>query len=137
MKIPCIIDVKINFDKLGAFTSSVCLVHCILLPIVISAMPFLAISFLNLEMVEIVLLSFAGLFGISAICFGYKKHKQISAPFLISAGLFILVIGRITHHETMNSWHTAMMVLAGLLLVSGHFVNNKLCNESCDRCSHL
>lgn len=124
----------INFDKLGASASTICLVHCTILPLVLSLFPLLALKMANFEIAEIILFISAIIFGIFAACYGYKKHKGTTPLLLLSSGILCLILGRLTDNHNYNIYHIVVMVIAGIFLVCGHFINNKLCN-SCHKCT--
>lgn len=125
---------KINFDKLGASASTICLIHCTILPLFISAFPLFALKIASFEIMEVILFISAIIFGGAAVCYGYKKHSIVTPSLFISFGIFCLLLGRITDNSHYFMYHIIIMILAGSSLVAGHFINNKLCHM-CNKCS--
>lgn len=125
---------KINFDKIGSYVATTCLVHCLVMPILITLIPFAGLFSVSLNLFEIVIMLCALFFGIISICAGFKKHRKYSGPFLISLGLFLLLTGSITHHTDLEYYHIPIMIMASAVLIIGHLTNNTLCNKYCNKC---
>jgi hypothetical protein len=127
---------KINLDKAGSMVAALCFVHCLIFPIIITLIPFVSLYFVSLDIFETVLMALALIFGIISICAGFKAHKRLSGPFMISCGLFLLLMGRMSHSSHMSDIHLPIMIFASIFLILGHFINNRLCNSHCPRCKH-
>ena len=128
---------KFNLDKIGSTVAGLCFIHCLIFPLLITLLPFASFYFVPLDVFETILFSLALLFGVISICAGFKKHKQYSGPFMISVGLFLLMLGRLSHNSNLSSVHLPIMILASLVLITGHFINNRLCNIHCPKCKHV
>ena len=124
---------KFNFDKLGFAASSICAVHCVIVPLFITIVPFISIGFLASEAFENTFFWSSILCGIGTICFTnpYKKNKIIF--FLLALGMFLLWFGNYAHENNWNRESTFSLIFGGLLMCLGHWFNNKLCN-SCHSC---
>ena len=130
---------KINVDKIGMISSFSCAVHCTVMPLVVTMMPIIGLSLLATEEFEWMLLIFSAILGILSLCFGFKKHKSLKAFSLLSTGLVLIVIGRLTHHHyhTIKLFHFDLYIVflltGGLLVSLSHWLNNRLCS-SCIPC---
>ena len=138
---------KINknnwLDKIAIFLSATCAVHCLLTPVLIIALPIVSTSFFananfHLWMLYLVLPT-TGL----AIFLGCKKHKDKVVISLSALGLLILTGSTIyqlmiqgdsgecvicsTGGHSLNNPLVWINILAGILLISAHVRNFRLC----------
>lgn len=134
-------------DKMGMLLSFVCLVHCLLGPIVLIVVPGLSGSFGH-ELFHWVMLLFV--IPVAAFSFvkSYQSHKIKFPLQLGSLGILFLLIGVLapeyfghdflhshdTHHDhganealNMDTFETAFSVLGGIFLAYAHYFNLKQC----------
>lgn len=126
-------SVKIDLDKAGATASLTCAVHCALMPLVITLLPLIGLSFLADERMEWALLGVSALLGSSSLCLGYREHRKRQALLLLSLGLTALVMGRVLEEHHFEAAGVAGVVLGGCTVATAHFVNRRLCH-SCRSC---
>lgn len=124
---------KINFDKIGFAASSICAVHCMIVPLVITLMPFISLGFIESEAFENTFFIASMICGLGAVCFGntFKKNKLIF--FILSFGMLLLWLANFAHERNWNPQSSLIMIFAGIFMCLGHWLNNKLCN-SCHSC---
>jgi len=107
-------------DKLGIWTSVICLIHCLVFPLLATTFPL----FLNLdEKVELFLIGMALLIGAISFMDNVIKHKYYLSLILFISG-FLSILGSVIHEsETLH--------LIGLfVLISAHYLNYKKIKES-------
>lgn len=127
---------KINYDKLGLTASTICLIHCMILPVLIAASPFLVVFSFVLNPAFELFMAFLALFSVSfTLCLNYSKHKKFIVPSLLVTGVLIILFksfnGHSHHdHEVRVDW---VMILGSCLLVVGHVINHNLC-KACPAC---
>ena len=118
------------YDRVGMIASSLCAVHCILMPWVIMMMPIVAGTVLtNLTAENIfvgVSLSLAAICGLS----GCRKHGQWLVMGVMGLGGMVLLGARLTaphvcHIEDISWSHALGSTLGGGLLAASHFLNLK------------
>ena len=130
-------------DKIAIFLSATCAVHCLLTPVLIIALPIVSTTFFananfHLWMLYLVLPT-TGL----AIFLGCKKHKDKVVISLSALGLLILTGSTIyqliiqgdsgecvicaTGGHSLNNPLVWINILAGILLISAHVRNFRLC----------
>jgi apolipoprotein N-acyltransferase len=118
-------------DRIGITATSLCALHCILLPVLLPALPLLGLSFLADHAWEHVFLLITALLGSVALFSGFKKyHRRIYPFYLLFLGLGIYWI----KHDFSESVQPYFIVLGASLIVTAHLINLKLCN-SCKACS--
>lgn len=132
-------------DKIAIFLSATCAVHCLLTPVLIIALPIVSTTFFananfHLWMLYLVLPT-TGL----AIFLGCKKHKDKVVISLSALGLLILTGSTIyqliiqgdsgkcvicaTGGHSLNNPLVWINILAGILLISAHVRNFRLCRD--------
>jgi len=118
-------------DRIGIAATSLCALHCILLPILLPALPLLGLSFLADHTWEHVFLIITAILGSVALFAGFKKyHKRLYPFYLLYLGVAIYWI----KHDFASEHQPYFIVSGALLIVAAHFVNMKLCN-SCRQCT--
>lgn len=125
----------INLDKLGMTASLTCAAHCMAMPLVITALPYVGFSFIASEGFEIAFFIISAILAISSICWGIKQHKNKNILFLLSIGLALLTLGRYAHENDWGLKGVIILVAGGLTIAATHWINNKLC-DSCKVCHH-
>ncbi|OFC70340.1 MerC domain-containing protein [Alteromonas confluentis] len=112
-------------DKIAIALSSLCVVHCIITPILLIALPALGgVAFLDHEVFHQILLFFVLPVGVIAITAGYRHHK--SAAILGSGllGLLLLTLaGTIAHDLVGEIGETVLTIVASLFIVYAHIQN--------------
>lgn len=143
-------ELRVNkLDRAGAIASFLCAIHCALMPLVITLLPLLGLSFLASEPVEWALLAASATLGSWSLCLGFRQHRSRRVFMVLGVALALLVAGRIFHqphlygfhggehhlHEHhFGAWGPILMVLGGLTMMSAHLLNHRLCH-ACKRCS--
>jgi len=115
-------------DTAGLLVSSLCLVHCLAMPLVLAALPALAHG--AGPGVHLVLFGAALLAALAALAPGYLAHRAALAPLLGGAGLALLgagvfVVGPRLGHAA-ETWCS---VAGALLLGAGHVRNRRRCRR--------
>ena len=112
-------------DKIAIALSSLCVVHCIITPILLIALPALgSVAFLDHEVFHQILLFFVLPVGGIALTAGYRHHK--SAAILGSGllGLLLLTLaGTVAHDVVGEIGETVLTIVASLFIVYAHIQN--------------
>jgi hypothetical protein len=133
---------KMNHDKLDEISGKaafLCAIHCIALPLLIMAIPFLAASFFTSLAFEWILFGLSAILGTLSVCWGYKRHSDKRVFAILSVAVFFILCGLLTHsHEAHHvhdhfTYQSILMFLGGISMSLAHFFNRKLCN-SCEAC---
>ncbi|MEE3306078.1 MAG: MerC domain-containing protein [Pseudomonadota bacterium] len=126
---------KVQFisDRLAMLLSSLCVVHCLLTPILLISIPALAgVSILNDETFHQILLFFVLPIGVFALSLGYLHHKNKWVVFagvfgltLLSSPLLVEWIG--LGHEVLGQYgEVTITVIASFIIVGAHLINYRL-----------
>lgn len=117
-------------DRVGIWTSSLCALHCLLLPILITVLPFVSASFFAEAWFEKTILSLSMIVGFWALLTGfYRYHRQLYPIYSLLLG------GLIYWNKDMfgEAYEPLTVVSGALLIVAAHVINIKLC-KSCSDC---
>ncbi|WP_077342456.1 MerC domain-containing protein [Pseudocolwellia agarivorans] len=118
-------------DRIGITATSLCALHCILLPVLLPALPLLGLSFLADHTWEHIFLIMTAILGSFALFSGFKKyHKRLYPFYLLFLGVAIYWI----KHDFSEELQPYFIILGASLIVAAHVINLKLCN-SCKQCA--
>lgn len=131
-------------DRLGVCLSALCILHCLLTPVVLLALPLThhwALSGDHLFHWFMALV----LFVLAALAFGrgYYQHRKVQVLYLGAMGLSLLLSGlAVTEHHshvhhnihwTSSFFHSSLIltVAGSLILIWAHMQNIKWCRCQC------
>lgn len=113
------------FDHIAITLSGLCLVHCLLLPAAIVALPLLAQSsgrHFHTQMLLVVIPV-----SLFAYTLGYPRHHNKTIIAWGLAGIAIMSIGgTIAHAEYGVVADTTLTVAGSIILAASHYFNNRL-----------
>lgn len=109
------------FDGAAIAASAVCLVHCLVLPVLIILLPTLT-AFLTLpEEFHKAALAIAVPVSALALWTGYRRHRAIKAALVVLPGLLLMVVGALAAPS--DTAETVLTVVGAVLLAIGHARN--------------
>ncbi len=117
-----------SLDRLGIWISSLCAVHCLLIPI----LPLLASSVVGQNWFEKTILTLSMLIGSIALISGMVRHHGRAYPIalLISGGAIYWFKDMFGH-----DWEPLTITIGASLIVSAHLINMRL-SHRCRCCHH-
>lgn len=117
-------------DRIAITVSMLCAIHCLLLPILLVALPALSTTIIADEVVHLVLVVVAIPFSLFALTLGCKLHQRKSFIAIGVFGLVLMLLALVS--ENLGFWHDAerVLTLSGALVVAfAHLRNFKLCRQ--------
>ena len=122
------IKYKLWWDRLGIAMSVVCLVHCLMLPVLIAALPLVAAQWLEASAFHAAMALALIPIALLAAVPGLRVHGRVSVGVAMAAGLSLLSTAafageRLLSHEMV----IGLTVAGGVILVTAHTVNLALC----------
>ena len=114
-------------DRLGATGSLLCALHCALLPLAIALLPSLGIAAWLSDGFERGFVTFATLLGLFSVVWGWRRHGEVRALWLLFPGLAALWLGisvEALHHNLLA--HAVVMTFGGTLVGLAHLANLRL-----------
>lgn len=136
MKTPPSSRTGIDLDRVGAFASTVCAIHCAAIPILIGLGAAGAVSWFDHEGVEWGLVGLAAVIGTVSAWRGYRVHgNKVVATVLAAAAISLVALTWSRHdahaHTGDLKW---LFPVLGLAIAVSHVVNRRLC-KSCSTCA--
>jgi len=107
-------------DKIGIFASTLCLIHCMLFPLLFSILPTLEIIHNGLE---IILIPLSFILGGMSLFDNIKKHKYYKSILLFILGFILISMTIIFDISELFHW------IGIILLVIAHYINYKFIKE--------
>lgn len=119
-------------DRLGIWASSLCALHCLLLPLLLPAIPLVGATMFAAEWFEKTILIISLVVGFWALFSGfYRYHRRLYPLYSLALGGFIY-----WNKDMLGEVYEPFVVAAGaLLIVAAHMINLRLC-QHCKSCSH-
>lgn len=134
---------RLSLDRIGAFASAVCAVHCLLTGIALGLLSVLGLGFVGSIATDAIFFVIALTVGFTAIWHGLKKHHSLTPALIFVAGLVMFLVGHFGFgdaHDASARWSNERLaqvifsVAGGLCIVLFHVVNYRL-QKSCG-CRH-
>jgi hypothetical protein len=122
-------------DVAGATASGVCLIHCLLTPLMVSLFPGLIpylpgdAGFHRALAVGIVLL------GALAFIPGYQLHRRRSLLVMIGFGMTLVLIVAWQNERLGVARELLLSIPGSLMLIGAHLLNRTFCRQ-CKQCEH-
>jgi hypothetical protein len=120
----------INWDKIGIYISSLCVIHCIATPFLLVFGMDSLIAYVENPIIEILLLLPIVAIGFFSFYKGFLHHRQHFLPVLFLSGFILLWCSESIENEMLT---VAVSVMGGCIIVYAHYFNMIL-NRSKNAC---
>jgi hypothetical protein len=124
------------FDTAGMALSFLCLIHCIALPLLLTALPWLASSFTHNEHVHLIFAAFVLPVGVLALASGYRKHHQAWIFFWGLSGLLCIGTAVLAEAQLGETLEHGLSMLGSIQLVLAHYHNLRAQHIHAEGCKH-
>lgn len=115
-------------DALGIFASTLCVVHCVGTPILLSYSALLVRYLPGEEATHQALVAAVAVFGFAALVRGYRVHQRRQVPAMMLAGFACLFTGAVFGEELPAYLpEIAVTVVGSALMIASHVTNHMLC----------
>ena len=122
---------KPRLDRIGIAVSVLCVIHCVLLPLVISTLPLWGIEVLENFWIELMTIAVSFVFGGWAVWKGYQKHHRKSfIPLIFITGLILLIAANLIHVEKAEM----MLKFGGAITITVAHILNWQHSDQCAGC---
>jgi len=118
-----------RLDKLAVGLSAACLIHCLITPILVVALP-IAGGFFAAEYFHGILLLVILPTSSIALFLGCRRHGRLAVLSLGIVGLTVMVVAVLTHEAIGDDWERLVTGSGGLLLAAGHILNYRSCRHA-------
>ena len=113
------------FDHAAIALSGLCLVHCLLLPIIILLLPLL--NYVNATHFHAQMLLVVMPVSLFAFVLGYRHHRNHAIIAWGTTGIAILAFDGTVAHASYGALADTLMTIAGsIVLATSHYMNNRL-----------
>lgn len=111
-----------SLDRTGMWVTTLCALHCLLLPVILPILSLVGLSFLGEELLERVILGTSIVIGLVALSSGVRKHFNFYPFILLAAGAFIY-----WHKDSLGEMGEPVVIIVGAsLIVAAHWINLRL-----------
>jgi hypothetical protein len=119
-------------DRLGTWTSALCVVHCLLTPVLLSLSTVVAHFMPAEESVHRSLALFVAFFGAIALLVGFRKHRQAVVLLMMLVGLGCIAGGAWFGDKLPSHAMEVMITFCGSgFMIAAHRMNHTFC-KSCE-----
>jgi hypothetical protein len=123
-------------DNLGIWASALCVVHCIVTPVLISASAVFAHFIPGEEKTHRTLALGVAALGAIALIKGFRTHGRRRILGLMALGLGFIFAGAFYgDHLPSHGYEVAVTITGSLLMITSHRMNHTFCSD-CRRCTH-
>ena len=122
---------SIKLDKFAILLSGVCLVHCLLTPVLVTLLPIFTTSvLLDDSMFHKLMLWLVLPTSVVALFLGCRKHKRWSIALTGALGIAILIGVAFVGHDLFGlSGEKIATSIGGVILALSHYLNYRACQS--------
>jgi len=120
-----------RWDRWGQALSLLCMAHCLVLPLVLGALPAVMGQALEETPIHLGMVVLATIVAGVSFVPGFRRHGDGRVLVLAVLGLGVLGLAHLLEHE--GAAETAVTVLGATVLVLAHGLNHRRCQEGCAR----
>ena len=121
-------------DIAGVFASTLCMVHCLLLPIIFALLPVFARPLMEHDWLHVGLAGFVLTFCLMAYVPGFLRHHDKRLLLIGAVGLTLVFFATFVARQWGEIAEISILTAGNTVLVFGHLLNRKLLSHS--RCAH-
>ncbi|HUO43786.1 MAG TPA: MerC domain-containing protein [Burkholderiales bacterium] len=128
------VQVQKLLDRIAISASVLCMFHCMVMPLLLVAIPVISSTFMADERFHGFLVKIVLPVSLIALFLGCRRHKDRAVFILGGCGLAALVAVAYLGHALLGEFgEKAATVVSGVILAIGHVRNYHLCrHDGCD-----
>lgn len=128
-------SVAIPIDQLGIWTSTICVIHCLVTPIVLSVSAVSAHFLPSEERTHRIIAVVIATLGALALVRGYRSHRSLRVLLTMIAGLSCIFAGAFWGDRLPSHGAEVLITLIGSgFMITAHRMNHTFCrNCSCSQ----
>lgn len=121
-------------DGAAVLLSGTCMLHCLVLPMLVTLFPIVQGSVLEEQTFHLLMLVFILPTSLLALTIGCRRHKDRLTITLGAIGLVTLTVTALFGHELLGlEWERVVTTIGGLILAAAHIQNYRCCQAAdCD-----
>lgn len=113
-------------DIAGVAASTICTIHCLLVPILVLSLPVFAKHMMDHDIVHVALAGFVLTFCLIAFIPGYLTHKDKRLLYLGAMGVSLVFFATFVARTWGEAAEAAIITAGNALIICGHMLNRKL-----------
>jgi len=120
-----------TLDKFGILLSGVCMVHCLLTPIIVTLAPILSLNIMVEDLLfHTLMLWFVLPTSCIALFLGCRKHKKFSIVATGVVGMAVLITVALFGHDIFGErGEKIATTVGGFIIVISHYLNFRACQS--------
>ena len=123
-------------DYTGATVSWICAVHCLAMPLLITTLPLVGLSFLADETTEWVLIGLSIVVALISLLPAYfNQHHKIRIILIFASGISLIMLSHLAFEDELL-WNIPLVLAGAFLITAAHFINRRLCRD-CENCKNI
>lgn len=120
----------VSWDRVGLWLSFLCALHCIVTPLIILSIPFIARYYLAHPLVHLFLAILIFPVGLIAFVSGFLHHrKKLILALGVPGVLIVAFVPYLVHGLSLPLDEPILMILGSVLLMAAHWGNLKACRN--------
>jgi hypothetical protein len=126
-----VLTASTRLDKLAIVLSSVCLLHCLLAPLIFTLLPIIALNTLWEDLLFHKLMLWLVLpTSTVALLIGCRKHQDFKILGTGIMGMMMLLLIALVGHDLLSAWQEKLATsIAGITLAFSHLLNYRACQS--------
>ena len=118
-------------DRMAISASSLCAIHCLALPVILSVFPAVGGVFFGEEAFHVWLIWAVVPLSVLSLLLGCTRHKSTMVIYCGLAGVSILIVSALLGHEILGEIIERVSTVAGSVIIAfAHIKNFSLCRQS-------
>lgn len=118
-------------DRMAISASSLCAIHCLALPVILSVFPAVGGVFFGEEAFHVWLIWAVVPLSVLSLLLGCTRHKSTMVIYCGLAGVSILIVSALLGHEILGEISERVSTVAGSVIIAfAHMKNFSLCRQS-------
>ncbi|MCS6886255.1 MAG: MerC domain-containing protein [Acidobacteriota bacterium] len=113
---------NIGLDIVGFIVSAGCALHCAALPLLLTLVPLVGLSFLISPLFESVVIAISLTVGMVSFVRGVKCHRKVAPAILFLLGFFSILVGRFH----LSVFEQVVVPIGGCAIAASHLLNARL-----------
>ncbi len=123
-------------DYSGVTVSWICAAHCLAMPLLITILPLIGLSFLVDETTEWLIIGLSGLIALISLVPAYfNRHRKMRSILLFAFGISLILLSHLAFEDELL-WNIPLVLTGAILITAAHFINRRLCRD-CENCQEI
>ncbi len=113
-------------DLVGVLASTLCMIHCLLLPLIFALLPVFARPLMENDLMHVSLAGFVLAFCLLAYIPGYLRHRDNRLIWIAVLGLMLVFFATFVARAWGEIVEAAIITAGNTIIIFGHLLNRRL-----------